>query len=129
MSFAEKEYILEQRKIWRRHMFNFLPHSVLQMSTIFLSIVIEAIPFVLLGCLISGALQVYLTPERVQKILPNNKLLAILVGSFLGFFFLLFYVGKLKSSKNQAFTISNSIIIFVFPITAYFFTMNCFLLL
>ena len=34
-------------------MFNFLPHSVLQMSTIFLSIVIEAIPFVLLGCLIS----------------------------------------------------------------------------
>lgn len=68
-------------------MFNFLPHSVLQMSTIFLSIVIEAIPFVLLGCLISGALQVYLTPERVQKILPNNKFLAILVGSFLGFFF------------------------------------------
>ncbi|MCB6520510.1 permease, partial [Parabacteroides distasonis] len=57
------------------------------MSTIFLSIVIEAIPFVLLGCLISGALQVYLTPERVQKILPNNKFLAILVGSFLGFFF------------------------------------------
>ncbi|MDU6524932.1 MAG: permease, partial [Enterococcus sp.] len=68
-------------------MFNFLPHSVLQMSTIFLSIVIEAIPFVLLGCIISGALQVFLTPERVQKILPKNKLLAILVGSFLGFFF------------------------------------------
>lgn len=68
-------------------MFNFLPHSVLQMSTIFLSIVIEAIPFVLLGCIISGALQVFLTPERVQKILPKNKFLAILVGSFIGFFF------------------------------------------
>lgn len=68
-------------------MFNFLPHSLLQMSTIFLSIVIEAIPFVLLGCIISGALQVFLTPERVQKILPKNKLLAILVGCFLGFFF------------------------------------------
>lgn len=68
-------------------MFNFLPHSVLQMGTIFLSIVIEAIPFVLLGCIISGSLQVFLTPERVQKILPKNKFLAILVGSFLGFFF------------------------------------------
>lgn len=68
-------------------MFNFLPHSVLQMGTIFLSIIIEAIPFVLLGCLISGALQVFLTPERVQRILPKNKFLAILVGSFLGFFF------------------------------------------
>lgn len=41
----------------------------------------------LLGCIISGALQVFLTPERVRKILPNNKFLAILVGSFLGFFF------------------------------------------
>ncbi|MDT2638498.1 permease [Enterococcus dongliensis] len=68
-------------------MFDFLPHSVLQMSTIFLSIVIEAIPFVLLGCIISGALQVFLTPERVQKLLPKNKFLAILVGSVLGFFF------------------------------------------
>lgn len=68
-------------------MFNFLPHSILQMSAIFLSIVIEAIPFVLLGCIISGALQVFLTPERVKKILPRNKFLAILVGSFLGFFF------------------------------------------
>ncbi|MGC3221238.1 permease, partial [Enterococcus faecium] len=30
-------------------MFSFIPISVLQMSTIFLSIVIEALPFVLLG--------------------------------------------------------------------------------
>lgn len=48
-------------------MFQFLPNSVLQMSTIFLSIIIEALPFVMLGCLISGALHVFLTPERVKK--------------------------------------------------------------
>ncbi|MGX7244239.1 permease [Enterococcus quebecensis] len=68
-------------------MFQFLPHSVLQMGTIFLSIVIEALPFVMLGCVISGALHVFLTPERVKKLLPKNKLLSIIVGSFLGFFF------------------------------------------
>ncbi|MFK4567032.1 permease [Enterococcus sp. UD-01] len=68
-------------------MFQFLPHSVLQMGTIFLSIVIEALPFVMLGCVISGALHVFLTPERVKKLLPKNKLLSILVGSTLGFFF------------------------------------------
>ncbi|ALS00309.1 hypothetical protein ATZ33_02620 [Enterococcus silesiacus] len=68
-------------------MFQFLPHSVLQMGTIFLSIVIEALPFVMLGCIISGALHVFLTPERVKRILPKNKLLSILVGSILGFFF------------------------------------------
>lgn len=68
-------------------MFDFLPHSVLQLSTIFLSIVIEAIPFVLLGCVISGILQVYLTPERVKRLLPKNKFLSIMVGSLIGFFF------------------------------------------
>lgn len=64
-----------------------LPNSVLQMSVIFLSIVIEALPFVLLGCLISGALQVFLTPERVTKILPKNKLASIAMRCGLGVFF------------------------------------------
>ncbi|MGJ1090827.1 permease [Enterococcus gallinarum] len=64
-----------------------LPNSVLQMSVIFLSIVIEALPFVLLGCLISGAMQVFLTPERVTKILPKNKLASIAMGCGLGVFF------------------------------------------
>lgn len=68
-------------------MFSFLPDSVLQMSTIFLSIVIEALPFVLLGCIISGALQVFLTPERVNRLLPKNKILSIAFGSMMGFFF------------------------------------------
>ena len=68
-------------------MLKVIPHSILQMSTIFLSIVVEAVPFVMLGCIISGALQVFLTAERVQRLLPKNKFLAILVGSGLGFFF------------------------------------------
>lgn len=68
-------------------MFANLPDSILQMSMIFLSVVIEALPFVLLGCLISGALQVFLTPERVRRLLPKNKLASILVGCVLGFFF------------------------------------------
>ena len=68
-------------------MFSFLPNSILQMGTIFLSIVIEALPFVLLGCIISGCLHVFLTAERVKKIIPKNKLLGILVGCLLGFFF------------------------------------------
>lgn len=68
-------------------MFNHLPDSILQMSMIFLSIVIEALPFVLLGCIISGALYVFLTPERVQRLLPQNKLASIIAGCVLGFFF------------------------------------------
>lgn len=68
-------------------MFQSLPNSVLQMGMIFLSIVIEALPFVLLGCLISGTLHIFLTPERVRRFLPKNKFASVVVGCVMGVFF------------------------------------------
>ncbi|MGT2929061.1 permease [Streptococcus dentasini] len=67
--------------------FQNLPDSVLQWLAIFLSIIIEALPFVLLGSILSGFIEVYLTPERVNKYLPKQKFLKILFGTFIGFIF------------------------------------------
>ncbi|HFI0076106.1 TPA: permease [Streptococcus suis] len=67
--------------------FNQLPTSVLQAGAIFLSIIIEALPFVLIGALISGFIDVFITPEKVHKLLPKNRFLAILFGTFIGFIF------------------------------------------
>lgn len=67
--------------------FSQLPDSVLQWSAIFLSIIIEALPFVLLGSVLSGFIDVYLTPDLVNRYLPKNKILRILFGTFVGFFF------------------------------------------
>lgn len=67
--------------------FNQLPTSVLQAGAIFLSIIIEALPFVLIGALISGFIDVFITPEKVHQLLPQNRLLAILFGTFIGFIF------------------------------------------
>ncbi len=64
-----------------------LPKSFLQMNTIFISILIEALPFVTLGVLISGIIQIFLTEEMIAKIIPKNRILAVLFASFLGFFF------------------------------------------
>ncbi|HFI0638951.1 TPA: permease [Streptococcus suis] len=67
--------------------FDQLPSSVLQAGAIFLSIIIEALPFVLIGSLISGLIEVFITPEKVLSILPKNKIFAILFGTFIGFIF------------------------------------------
>ena len=45
--------------------FHQLPPSVLQAGAIFLSIIIEALPFVLIGSIISGFIEVYITPDKV----------------------------------------------------------------
>ena len=67
--------------------FRQLPTSVLQAGAIFLSIMIEALPFVLIGSLISGAIDVYITPEKVYRALPKNKWGRILFGTLIGFIF------------------------------------------
>lgn len=67
--------------------FNQLPDSVLQWMAIFMSIIIEALPFVLVGAILSGFIEVYLTPDKVTKFLPKQKFLRILFGTFVGFVF------------------------------------------
>lgn len=67
--------------------FQTLPTSLLQAGAIFLSIMIEALPFVLIGSLISGFIEIYVTPDMVHRHLPKNKVLRILFGSVIGFFF------------------------------------------
>ncbi|KXT79185.1 permease [Streptococcus sp. DD13] len=68
-------------------MFQQLPLSILQAGAIFLSIIIEALPFVLIGSIISGFIEIYITPEFVYRYLPKNKILRIMFGSLVGFFF------------------------------------------
>ncbi|HEN7059897.1 TPA: permease [Streptococcus agalactiae] len=67
--------------------FNQLPDSVLQWFAIFISIIIEALPFVLLGTILSGIIEVFITPDIVNKFLPKNKILRVLFGTFVGFVF------------------------------------------
>lgn len=64
-----------------------LPQSFLQMNTIFISILIEALPFVTLGVLISGIIQIFVTEEMIAKIMPKNKILAVIFASFIGILF------------------------------------------
>ncbi|HFU6795704.1 TPA: permease [Streptococcus agalactiae] len=67
--------------------FNQLPDSVLQWFAIFISIIIEALPFVLLGTILSGIIEVFITSDIVNKFLPKNKFLRVLFGTFVGFVF------------------------------------------
>ncbi|HEY0827551.1 MAG TPA: permease [Bacilli bacterium] len=56
-------------------------------KTIFLSIILEAIPFVLLGVLVAALLQIFVSEETVRRFVPKHPLLGILFGCFLGVLF------------------------------------------
>jgi uncharacterized membrane protein YraQ (UPF0718 family) len=53
-------------------------------SIIFVSIVLEAIPFLLLGSFAGGMIEEFISRERITKLLPANKSIAILTAAGLG---------------------------------------------
>lgn len=55
-------------------------------SILFLSIVFEALPFLLLGAFLSAIIERFVSEERMTKLFPKNIFLGSLVGVFLGFF-------------------------------------------
>lgn len=61
-----------------------LPSSVYTMSTIFLSILIEALPFVLIGVMIAGSIQIFITEDHIRKWMPKNKFSAVIMSCVLG---------------------------------------------
>lgn len=55
--------------------------------TFFLSLLVEAIPFLLIGVLFSGILQFFVDERRLVAAMPRNPLLGAIVGSCIGFLF------------------------------------------
>jgi hypothetical protein len=51
------------------------------------SILLEALPFVLLGTLISGLIQVFVTEDMILRILPKNGFLRLVIAALIGLVF------------------------------------------
>ena len=68
--------------------------------TIFFGIFVEALPFLMAGVLVSSAIHLFITPERLQRIVPRNPLAAALVGSCLGLVFPVCECGSIPAARR-----------------------------
>lgn len=65
-----------------------IPKSNLQnFSTIFISILLEAIPFIMLGAFISAIIQVLISEDMITKWIPKNTFIGCIFVSFIGLIF------------------------------------------
>lgn len=60
---------------------------ILNFKTIFLGIIIEALPFILISVIVSSVLHNFVSEELIQKVLPKSKIYSILLACFLGMIF------------------------------------------
>lgn len=56
-------------------------------STIFLSIIFEGIPFILIGALASSIIQIFVSEGTIAKLIPKNKFVGVLIASLVGLVF------------------------------------------
>ncbi|PED09564.1 hypothetical protein COL30_23000 [Bacillus pseudomycoides] len=64
-----------------------IPKEWLNVNTIFLSIFFEAVPFILLGVIVSSIIQVFVTEDMIQKVLPKSPIVAMIPAVFVGIIF------------------------------------------
>lgn len=62
-------------------------NAIENFSVIFISIVLEALPFIMIGAFVSSLIQVYITESTIARILPKHKLLGLLTASLAGIVF------------------------------------------
>jgi hypothetical protein len=68
--------------------------------TLFLSIVVQALPFLLLGVLLSGLIAVFVDEAQLNRWLPRGKWQSSAVGGALGFFFPVCECGNLPVARR-----------------------------
>lgn len=58
-----------------------------EFKVVFLSIIIEALPFLLIGSLVAAILEFFVSDDFIRKLLPENKFLQIVMSAFFGLIF------------------------------------------
>ena len=77
-------YVISTSQTFGQALSVHIPNSMQQLNTIFLSLLIEAIPFVLIGVLIAGFIQIFITEEMIQRWIPTNRYLAVAMSCVVG---------------------------------------------
>lgn len=68
--------------------------------TLFLSLVVQAMPFLLLGVFLSGLLAVFVEGSQLARFLPKGKIGSAVAGGALGFFFPVCECGNLPVARQ-----------------------------
>jgi uncharacterized membrane protein YraQ (UPF0718 family) len=88
-----------------------LPNRVQDLLTLSISVIIESLPFVILGILLSILVQVWVPERWIMRILPRNTFLRRAMISFLGIFLPVCECGNVPLARGlmvKGFTVSES---------------------
>ncbi|MEY3299889.1 MAG: hypothetical protein RLZZ597_3149, partial [Cyanobacteriota bacterium] len=68
--------------------------------TLFFSLLVEAMPFLLLGVIFSSVLLLFVDEQKLLAVIPRNALLAALAGGLIGFLFPVCECGNIPVARR-----------------------------
>ena len=77
-----------------------LPPNIQNFITIFLGIIIESLPFVLLGVFVSALVGMFVTDKVILKLIPKNRYISHIVLSLLGIFIPVCQCGNIPVARR-----------------------------
>ncbi len=78
---------MQQSWGWQMDWFTRLVDTLSNFSAVFLGIFIEAAPYLLLGTLASGLVDVFFNADELRRLVPRNRFLGVVFGGLMGLFF------------------------------------------
>lgn len=69
-------------------------------KTLFISIMLEAMPFILVGVIVSALLHVFVSDAMIRRFIPSNPVLGILTATVLGILFPICECGMVPAIRN-----------------------------
>lgn len=75
---------LTYSEAYRQEVFSSTTTTLQDFLTLTLGIIVEALPFIVLGTLVATAIQFFISPERLVKLLPKNSFCRRIALSFMG---------------------------------------------
>jgi uncharacterized protein len=67
--------------------FYFHWNTLYNFSTVFLSIVLEGMPFIIIGALASSLIQIFISENLIARIIPRNSIVGLLLAGLVGILF------------------------------------------
>ena len=91
---------LQQIFNWQGELLLAVVDGVSNFSAVFLGIFIEAAPYLLLGTLASGLVEVFFSANELSRLLPRNRFLAVGLGGLFGLFFPVCECGSIPLARR-----------------------------
>lgn len=59
---------------------------MIKWANVFISMILEALPFILIGSIASSVIQIYVSEDIVKRILPKSRIISMIFAAFMGLF-------------------------------------------